>query len=136
MLHILTLVVSLHRLGQVKSLELRLEASKAQAAEANRAAAEDLRGRVSAHERDLVELEAAVSAAEEGGWFRRRKHACDYMLCLTCAFRNFNPLESVIVVWYPSSWLVVSENSVQTDTSQNGGCESNIKEIVDFPGAT
>ena len=61
--HFSALVVSY---GQVKSLELRLEASEAQAAEAKRVAAEELTRRVSAHERDRVALEAAVSVAEEG----------------------------------------------------------------------
>lgn len=51
---------------QVKSLELRLEASKAQTAEAKQAATEELASRLSVHNRKCTALETAASAAEEG----------------------------------------------------------------------
>lgn len=41
-------------------------------------AAEELAGRVSGHERDRIELQARVSAMEEGEWIRLRKHAVDH----------------------------------------------------------
>lgn len=65
--------------GQAKSLELRLEASEAQAVEAKRLAAEELAGRVSVHERDRVALKATVSTVEEGEGIVLKQHARDHV---------------------------------------------------------
>lgn len=52
--------------GQVKGLELKLEVSKAQVADAKQAASVELVARASAQERVRAEMKATVASAEKG----------------------------------------------------------------------
>lgn len=93
---------------QVKSLERRLEVSEAQAAEAKRVAAEELAGRISAHERDRVALKAAASRAEEGEWVGVRTTPVTTYFVRTYTSRNLNlHKESTLVLAFVGVGLLV-----------------------------
>lgn len=106
--------------GQVKSLECRLEVSAVQATEAKRVAANELDGRVLAHERDRVGLETAISAAEEGEGFSVRNHASGHVICclnvhLAEPRLHLEPaLAPVLFGFRAPGWLAVGEEYSQT----------------------